>query len=147
VDEVFEENVAATRRLFEEAWNQGNLGVINELCADDFVDHDPVMGDSDREGVKQLVSSYRDAFPDLEIVIEDVVADGDKVAFRWTANGTFENAIMGQEPTGERGDPIGGIGIDRFEDGKVAESWGQWDTLAFMKNIGAMPAETTAAAE
>jgi len=54
---------------------------------------------------------------------------------------------MGQEPTGERGDPIRGIGIDRYEDGKIAESWGQWDTLAFMRNIGAMPAEATAAAE
>ena len=144
---MFEENVAATRRLFEEAWNQGNLDVIDELCAEDFVDHDPVMGDSDREGVKQLVSGYRDAFPDLDITIEDTFADDDKVVVRWVAQGTFENAIMGQEPTGERGDPINGIGIDRFEDGKVVESWGQWDTLTFMRNIGAMPAEATAAAE
>lgn len=142
-----EENVAATRRLFEEAWNRGNLDVIDELCAEDFVDHDPVMGDSDRDGAKQLVATYRGAFPDLRITIDDAFADGDKVAYRWTAEGTFENAIMGQEPTGERGDPIRGIGIDRYEDGKIAESWGQWDTLAFMRNIGAMPAEATAAAE
>ena len=58
---------------------------------------------------------------------------------RWKAEGTFENEFMGQQPTGEKGEPVYGIGIDRFEDGKVAESWTQWDTLRFMRNIGAMP--------
>jgi hypothetical protein len=52
---------------------------------------------------------------------------------------SFENEFMGQQPTGQKGEPVYGIGIDRFEDGKVAESWSQWDTLRFMRNIGAMP--------
>jgi len=141
---VFEENVATSRRLFEEAWNQGHVDVIDDVCSDGFVNHDPVLGDSDREAAKQAIAGYRQAFPDLEITIEDIFAAGDKVAMRWTARGTFEGEIMGQQPTGEAGEPIGGIAIDRFEDGVMVESWAQWDTLRFLKNIGAVPEEAAA---
>jgi steroid delta-isomerase-like uncharacterized protein len=140
------ENAEAARRLFEEAWNQGNLEVIDEVCSEDFVNHDPLMGDSDREGVKQLIATYREAFPDLELTIEEIFAAGDRVVARWTARGTFKNPLMGQQPTGEKGSPIEGIGIDRFEDGKIAEAWGQWDTLQFMKDIGAVPEGAAVAA-
>jgi predicted ester cyclase len=136
-----EENIAASRRIFDEAWNQGNLDVIDEVCARRFTNHDPIMGDSNREAVKELIAGYRAAFPDLEITINDIMASGDEVAMRWTAVGTFESELMGQEPTGERGDPVEGIAIDRFEGDKMVESWAQWDTLRFMKNIGAIPEE------
>ena len=61
------------------------------------------------------------------------------MVIRWRAEGTFENEFLGQQPTGKKGEPVEGIGIDRFEGGRVAESWGQWDTLRFMRNIGAVP--------
>lgn len=141
-----EENIATSRRMMEEAWNQGDLDVVDEICAESFVDHDPVMGDGDRESLKQGITGYREAFPDLEITIDDIFAAGDKVAFRWTAQGTFENEIMGQQPTGEKGEPVHGIAIDRFEGGRIVESWGQWDTVRFLKNIGAVPEEAGAAA-
>ena len=141
-----QEEVAASRRLIDEAFNQGNLGVIDEMCADDFVDHDPIMGDQDREGVKRTIGGYRQSFPDIHIDVLDVVAADDKVVYRWQGDGTFENEFMGQAPTGEKGDPIGGIGIDRYEGGKIVESWGQWDTLAFMRNIGAIPDTASATA-
>src|SRR5215218_8775099 len=119
-----EENVATSRRLIEEAFNEGNLGVIDELTTDNFVDHDPLMGDQDREGSKQSIAGYREAFPDIHITIEDIFASGDdKVVYRWSGVGTFENEIMGLQPTHEQGDPVGGMTIDRFEGGKVAESW------------------------
>jgi steroid delta-isomerase-like uncharacterized protein len=140
------ENIEAARRVFEECWNQGNLDVVDELCTEDFVNHDPLMGDGDRETVKQRVTSYREAFPDLEITIEEIFAAGDRVVTRWSAQGTFRNEIMDQEPTGEKGDPVEGIGIDRFEDGKIAEAWAQWDTLRFLRNIGAVPEGVGAAA-
>ncbi len=141
------ENMAAARRVLEEGFNQGSLDVLDEVCTEDFVDHDPLMGDRDKEGVKQSISAYREAFPDLECVIEEIFAAGDKVVTRWSANGTFQNAFMGQQPTGEKGTPVEGIGIDRFdEDGKIAESWGQWDTMQFMKNIGAVPEGAAAGA-
>lgn len=134
-----EQNIAASKRLFDEAWNQGSLDVIDELCSADFVDHDP-MGDRDIAGIKEAIQGYRGAFPDLTIEIDEIFAAGDKVVVRWTANGTFENGFMGQEPTGEKGQPIEGIGIDRFDaDGKVAEAWGQWNLMTFMQNIGLAP--------
>jgi steroid delta-isomerase-like uncharacterized protein len=133
------ENIAVSRRLVEEAFSQGKLDLVDELTAENYVDHDPVVGDQDRESVKQTIASYREAFPDLTFTIKDVFAADDKVVIRWRAEGTFEHAFMGQEPTGEKGEPVDGIGIDRYVDGKVAESWGQWDTLRFMRNIGAVP--------
>lgn len=142
------ENIAASRRLLEESFGNGKLDVIDELCADGYIDHDPVMGDRRRDGVRDSVAGYRAAFPDLTFAVEDAFAADDKVVLRWKAHGTFEHEFMGQQPTGEKGEPVCGITINVLEDGKVAESWTQWDTLRFMRNIGAMPeaAEVPAAA-
>ncbi len=139
------QNTDAARRFVEEAWNQGNVDVLDELCADDYVGHDPIAGDSDRDTAKELISSYRNAFPDLSLTIEDTIEEGDKVVMRMTAQGTFENELMGFQPNHERGEPIEIIGIDRFEDGKLVEAWGQWDTLQFMRDIGAIPEQAAAA--
>jgi steroid delta-isomerase-like uncharacterized protein len=140
-----EENIATARRVIEEAFGEGNVDVLDEVCADDFVDHDPIMGDQGKDAIKQTITGYREAFPDLSFTVEDIFAAGDKVVIRWTGTGTFENEFMGQQPTGEKGDPVNGIGIDRFDDdGKIVESWTQWDTLTFMRDIGAIP-ETAAA--
>jgi steroid delta-isomerase-like uncharacterized protein len=133
------DNIAAARRILEEAFSEGRLEVVDELCAENFVDHDPVLGDGDREAAKERIAGYRDAFPDLSFTVEDIFEADDKVVMRWTGRGTFENEFMGQQPTGEQGDPVTGISIDRFEDGKIAESWVQWDALTFMRNIGAVP--------
>ena len=140
------ENIPTARRVIEEAFSQGNLVAIDECCADSFVDHDPVMGDQDRDAAKQTIGSYREAFPDLTFTIEDVFEADDKVVMRWSGNGTFENEFMGPQPTHEKGDPVRGISIDRFEDGKIVESWAQWDVTTFMRNIGAIPSEAGAAA-
>jgi steroid delta-isomerase-like uncharacterized protein len=143
---MVEENIATSRRVIEEAFGQGNLDVLDEVCAENFVDHDPIMGDQDKEAVKRTIAGYREAFPDLSFTVEDSFGAGDKVAMRWSGEGTFQNEFMGQQPTGEKGDPVRGISIDRFdEDGKIVEAWGQWDTLTFLRDIGAMP-ETAAAA-
>jgi steroid delta-isomerase-like uncharacterized protein len=142
-----EDNIATSRRVLDEVFGEGNVDLIDELCTEDFVGHDPLAGDSDREGVKQTVAGYRGAFPDLEFEILDICAAGDKVVTRWRANGTFENEFMGFQPTHEKGEPVEGIGIDRYEGGRIAESWGQWDTLRFMREIGAIPREATTAAQ
>ena len=134
-----QENIGVSRRLLVETFGEGKLELIDELCVEGYVDHDPIVGDHGRESVKDTVAGYRAAFPDLKMTVEDAFAADDKVVVRWKAEGTFENGFMGQQPTGEKGEPVYGIGIDRFEDGKVAESWAQWDTLRFMRNIGAMP--------
>jgi steroid delta-isomerase-like uncharacterized protein len=139
------ENVEVSRRAFEDAWNNGNVDVLEEITADGFVDHDPLMGDQDAEGIKRTVAMYREAFPDLTMTIDDIfAADGDKVVMRWTADGTFQNEIMGIQPNNNRA-TVSGIAIDRFEDGRIAETWGQWNTLKFMQSIGAIPTEASAA--
>jgi steroid delta-isomerase-like uncharacterized protein len=140
------ENMDASRRGLEEAFNSGNLDVIDEISSDDFVGHDPLAGDQDVEASKQQVAAYREAFPDIEITIDEIFAAGDKVVIRWSGLGTFQNPLMGQQPTGQKGDPVHGITIDRFDDdGKIAESWTQWDTMTFMRNIGAVPEGAAAA--
>lgn len=134
------DNIATSRRALEEGFSQGNLDVLDEICADGFVDHDPIAGDQDLEAAKQTIAGYRDAFPDLKFDVEDVFEAGDKVVMRWSGNGTFENEFMGQQPTGERGQPVKGITIDRYDDdGKLAESWTQWAALTLMSNIGLAP--------
>ena len=139
------QNAETSRRFIEEAFNHGNLDVIDELTAEGFVDHDPLLGDQGKDEAKQSIAGYRDAFPDIHITIEDIFEAGDKVCMRWTGEGTFENEFMGLQPTGRKSDPVRGISIDRFDaDGKVAESWGQWDTLTLMRNVGAIPEEAAA---
>jgi steroid delta-isomerase-like uncharacterized protein len=141
-----EQNIASSKRIFEEAWSNGDLDVIDELVHPDSVDHDP-MGDRDVDGVKEAIQGYRAAFPDLTITIDDIFAVDDKVVIRWTADGTFEREFMGQQPTGEKGQPVEGIAIDRYnEDGQLVESWGQWNVLTFMQNIGLVPTEEPATA-
>jgi steroid delta-isomerase-like uncharacterized protein len=134
-------NIDASRRVVEEGFNEGRLEVLDEVCAEGFVSHDPIAGDQDVEGVKGAFAGYRGAFPDLSFTIDEIFAADDKVVTRWTAQGTFQNEFMGLQPTGETGEPVRGIGIDRYDDdGKLAETWGQWDTLTFMRDVGAIPA-------
>ena len=142
-----EANIEASRRAIEDAFGDGRLEVLDEICADDFIGHDPISGEQDVAAVKETIAGFRDAFPDLSFTIEDVVAAGDRVAIRWRAVGTFENEFMGQPPTGEKGEPTEGISIDRYDaDGKLAESWNQWDTLGFMREIRMIPADASAPA-
>jgi predicted ester cyclase len=103
------------------------------------------MGDQNLGRVKRMIEEYRGVFPDLSFTIKDIFAAGDKVVTRWSGEGTFENEFMGRPPTGERGNPVNGIGIDRFDDdGKIVEAWGQRDTLTFLRDIGAIPTEAVA---
>jgi steroid delta-isomerase-like uncharacterized protein len=140
-----EENIAVVRRLIDEVRNQGRLEVIDELANEDFVGHDPAVGgEFDRESVKPQIQMYRSAFPDLHLEIEEIFACGDKVVMRWRSEGTFENELMGAQPTHQKV-TITGITIDRFEDGKVVEEWDQWDNLKLMRDIGAIPEMQAAA--
>ncbi len=141
-----QENIATSRRGIEEAFNRGNLSVIDEDTTEDFVGHDPLTGDGDGRLPSWRSAGYRAAFPDIHITIEDIFAAGDKVVIRWSGQGTFENEFMGLQPSHEEGDPVGGITIDRYEGGKIAESWTHWDTLTLMRNVGAIPEGASAPA-
>jgi steroid delta-isomerase-like uncharacterized protein len=141
-----EDNKALARRFYE-LWENGDLDALGEVVAEDSVDHDPYNphGQEGLEGAKKTIAMYREAFPDTRFTIEDQLADGDKVVTRWTATGTHEGELMGMQPTGNRA-TITGITVDRIENGKIVEGWTNWDTLALMQNIGAIPEQEPAAA-
>ena len=135
-----EENKAVARRAFEEHFNTGNFDLAQEIFAADYVNHDPSLprSGSGPEAANQAVRLYREAFPDAQITVEDQVAEGDKVATRWSARGTHQGELLGVGPTGNQVQ-ITGISISRIEDGKIAEDWINYDALGMMQQIGAIP--------
>jgi steroid delta-isomerase-like uncharacterized protein len=134
-----ETNKAISRRAIEECFNQGNLAAVDEVFSADFVDNAAPPGlPAGPEGFKQLVTMYRTAFPDVQINIEDIVAEGDRVALRWTAKGTHLGELMGIPATGKPV-TVTGIDIDRIAGGKIAEHWGAFDQLGMMQQIGVVP--------
>jgi len=134
-----EDNKATARRWYEEVFNTGNLDLIHELFAPNFVDHDPVNPLPGLEGVRQVVGMYRGAFPDLHIRVEDWVAEGEKVVTRFRAQGTHKGPLMGIPPT-EKQVTVTGIDMLGFEHGKISEHWGNRDDLGMLQQLGAVPA-------
>ena len=134
-----EENKALARRVLEEIFNKGNLEVADELIAADYVDHDPAMPEDIHgpEGYKEYVGTYRPAFPDLHLQIQDQIAEGDKVVTRWTGTGTHEGELAGIAPTGERV-TLPGMEIVRISEGKLVEGWEGYDSMTIMRQLGVM---------
>ena len=137
---VSEENKTLSRRVLEEVFNAGNLEVVDEIISEDFVHHDPAMPEEGhgRESVKESASMYRSAFPDIHMEVEDQIAEGDRVATRWTGTGTHEGDLMGISPTGNRVAVVG-MSIDRIAEGQIAETWDYYDALGMMQQVGAIP--------
>lgn len=133
------ENKTIMRRALKEVVNKGNLDLIDELVSPDFVDHTPFPGlPPDREGVRQSIGMLREAFPNLEITIEDLIAEGDKVVSRQTLRGTHQGEFMGIPPTGKQATWTG-ILIFRIADGKIVDQWIEQDQLGLMQQLGVVP--------
>ena len=135
----------ASRRLLEGGFNEGNFALIDQFVAADAVDHDPASPAQMRalrgpELLKRTVSMYRAAFPDVRISVDEVIAADDKVVLRWHSEGTHRGKLAGLAPTGAPAS-VTGISIDRWRDGKVVESWNEWDNLGLARQLGAAPAE------
>ena len=134
-----ETNKAIIRRIVEEIENRDNLALIDELLAPNFVNHTPAPGlPPDGEGIKQLLSMYRAALPDGSMTIEDMIAEGDKVATRKTYRGTHQGEFLGIPPTG-RHVTVGLIDIMHIVDGKVVEHWNVGDDLSMLQQLGVLP--------
>ena len=132
-----EENKAIFRRYVEEVGNEGNLEVAEEIF-DHYLAHqsDGSVLERGPEDVKRFMGEFREAFPDFHTTIEDQIAEGDKVVTRWKMHGTHRGEFRGIEPTGKQIE-ITGIGIFRFsEEGKVVESWDNFDQLGMMQQFG-----------
>jgi steroid delta-isomerase-like uncharacterized protein len=135
-----EENKRISRRIAEEAFAQGKVEVLDELVDENLVDNSPGLPDlpPGREGLKSLARAYHEAFPDMEIRIEEQIAEGDKVVTRWSASGTHQGDFMGIPATGRQGGATG-ITIDRIQNGKVVETVTNWDILGLLQQLGAIP--------
>jgi len=134
-----EDNKAAVQHMAEEAFNKGNLEVLDELVAQDVVDHDPAPGQPPgREGMKQFVSELRTAFPDLQLAMENIVAEGEYVAFNYTINGTHQGEFMGVEATGNQVS-VKAMEMVRIAGGQMVDRWGNTDQLGLLEQLGALP--------
>lgn len=137
-----EQNKAVVRRYLEEAWNKGNVGIIDELMAPNYARHISGMPSPvDREAQKQRITRIHGALRDLSLTIEDMIAEGDRVVIRLTVRGTQAGPFMGIPPSGKQV-TMTGIDIACLADGKVVEHWGEMDTFGLMQQLGALPART-----
>ena len=135
-----EENVALALRVYE-AFNQRNLEVVEELCSPDYLYH---LGTTVIKGAteyKQFLLRLLKAFPDLNVTIEDTIANQDTVVARYTLRGTHKGNYMGMPPTG-RQITLTAIGITRMANGKAVEQWVNADDLGALQQIGVIPAIT-----
>jgi steroid delta-isomerase-like uncharacterized protein len=133
-----EENKDLVRRFIAEAWNQGDVQVVDELLAPDFRETLPTAT-YDREGVKAFLRWFRAAFPDFRVTIDDLFAEGDRVAWRWTFRGTHQGPFMERPPTGKQV-TCTGIHIFRIADGQIVEQWREVDIPYLMEQLGPIPA-------
>ena len=126
------------RRLLYEAFNGGNLDVIDELIDPDLVYHAPDGDIRGLEGARQLVIAMHSDFPDFHVAVDDVIAEGDKVVVRFTDTGTYQGDDFGVTATGKQVTWTG-VDIFRIADGKIIEGWGVGDLLGLMRQLGVYP--------
>ena len=134
-----EQNKSIVRRWVEEGWNKGNLAVIDQVYATSYVQHEPSpMQVTSSDALKPYVGGYRAAFPDLHFTIDDLVAEGDKVVWRFTSTGTQTGAFMGMPATGKTG-TVTGMVMFHLENSRIVEGWVNIDTLGLLQQLGVIP--------
>lgn len=129
------DNERLARRIPEEVATKGRLDLIDELCAEDVVDHTPFGETSGRDEFSGTIETMRGAFSDFTARVDDCLVDGDTVAMRVTLSGTHTGEFMGIEPT-NRAFEIDNMVFTRIEDGKIVERWVQPDTLGMLQQLG-----------
>jgi steroid delta-isomerase-like uncharacterized protein len=133
------QNKTIARKVFEDIQSQGNLALIDEIVAGDYVGHTPLADLHGPEDAKQFEHMLHEAFPDYRVTVEDQIAEGDKVATRWTAQGTHKGKFQGMPATGKNIKTTG-LTIFRIANGKLVEGWNNPDLLGMLQQLGAVPA-------
>lgn len=137
--ETEEANKRHVRRFFEEVWSTGDVALRDSFLAADYRGHIPGNTEAlDREGWTSWFTGFRAAFPDARFTVEDMVAEGDRVAARLTMRGTHRGELNGIAPTG-REVTVTGMSIERVVDGRIVEGWNQSDALGMLGQLGALP--------
>jgi steroid delta-isomerase-like uncharacterized protein len=138
-----ENNKKVSRRFFEEAFQQGNPKLFEEVYAANHVNRGPgaIPGLPDGpEGMRKYVDNYRTAFPDNNFTIDEQIAEGDRVVTRWTAHGTQTGEMPGGGiPVTGKSATVTGMTVDRFMNGKIVESWSIFDQMGMMQQLGVVP--------
>jgi steroid delta-isomerase-like uncharacterized protein len=130
-------NKALYRRFIQEIFNEGRLDRLADFTAQDYeVREAPPGSGSGAEAVKQIVTQFRTGFPDLKIVIEKLIGEGDWIAACATTHGTHHGTIFGVAPTGRK-IAVSGLTMVRIADGKLTESWVKNDMASLMAQLGA----------
>jgi predicted ester cyclase len=142
-ERVIQDNIDLVRHFYDEIFNSGNLSVVDEIVAPEFVEHipQPVPGTHSTTGpeaIRSFAAMFRGAIPDLSVSIDDVIASGDKVVTRVTWQGTQSGPLFGADPT-DKHMHFTGIDIVRIESGRFVEHWGEVDVLGALEQVGYLP--------
>ena len=133
-----ERNKRVFERVIEEAYSKGNVDVLDETFATNFVEHQAGIVPPTADGVKRSIAFLRDAFPDLKLTIEEILASGDKTWARITARGTHQGTFMEILPT-DKSVVVTVMDECRFENGKIVEHWGSPDRFAILSQLDLLP--------
>jgi steroid delta-isomerase-like uncharacterized protein len=133
-------NKTVARRLADEVFSQGNMQTFDEIFADAYVNHTmPVPGlPGTKDGFKQVVLATRSAFPDVQVDVQDVVAEGDVAVFRDVVHATSRGEFMGVPPNGKRLEWTETHFL-RIVDGKIVEHWANFDQVGILRQLGVIP--------
>ena len=135
-----EDNKALVRHFYDEVFNNKNMAGVDAFVAPNIIDHSlPPGAPGEIEGVRQNITMFLTAFPDLNLTLEDIIAEGDKVVVRWTMRGTHQGASLGMPPTGKQF-TLPGISLVRLDGGMAAETWVSFDQLVMLQQLGLAPA-------
>ena len=133
-----EENKSLVRRYIQEVWDRQNPAAVDEFLASNYQRHiSPTAAPLNRDGQKQRLAGLRAAFPDIQLTLEEMFAEGDRVAFRSTIRGTHQGVFQGLAPTG-RHVTVSLLDMVRVANGKIAEQWGGPDFLDWLRQLGAV---------
>jgi steroid delta-isomerase-like uncharacterized protein len=136
-----EENKTIVRRFLDEAWNNQDLTILDEVIADDLVGHDPNVPGGEvrgREALKDVLRQARAGMPDARIEIEDVLGEGDRTLTRFTVYGTHRGDLFGIPASG-RQVRVATLLVSRFAGARIVEEWAIKDMLGLLQQIGAIP--------
>jgi steroid delta-isomerase-like uncharacterized protein len=138
---TLEANKALIRRWFEEVWNKGRAEAVTEMLAEDAVVHGlsadeakPLLGP---EGFLPFHTQFREAFPSIEVIVEDTIAEGDMVVARCSVRGKHAGDSLGFKATGTQAE-FNGMAIARIRNGKFVEAWNNFDFMRMYKQLGAI---------
>jgi len=134
---MFEENKQICRRLFEEAWNKGVLRVVDEIVSADCRFHDPAFPalEPGADSYKRHIRMCREAFPDLNCSVDDIIAERNEVVTHWTVRGTQRGTFLGADAT-NRAAVVSGTSIHRIEAGRIVELWADWNQQSLREQLG-----------